>query len=193
MTYYAALDVGVRSLALCIIDDDGAVRLERSLPSEVDDIVACLRGFGEKITVVGLEAGTLTQWLTYGLRDAGFRPVVMEARHVKAALGAMRNKTDRNDAHGIAQILRSGWYREVHVKSLESHYVRTLLASRKSLLRTRIKQVVKALDEGDKEAAEDAYKKAVPVIDSMATKLLIHKNKAARHKSRLNDRIKAMA
>jgi len=135
MTYYAALDVGVRTLALCIIDDDGEVRLERSLPSEVDDVVACLRGFGEGIEAVGLEAGTLTQWLTYGLRDAGFRPVVMEARHVKAALGAMRNKTDRNDAHGIAQILRSGWYREVHVKSLESHYIRTLLASRKALLR----------------------------------------------------------
>ena len=59
----------------------------------------------------------------------------MEARHVKSALGAMRNKTDRNDARGIAQILRTGWYREVHVKSLESHYIRTLLASRKALLR----------------------------------------------------------
>jgi transposase len=78
---------------------------------------------------------TYWPWLTYGLRAASFRPVVMEVRHVKAALGAMRNKTDRNDAHGIAQILRSGWYREVHVKSLESHYVRTLLASRKALLR----------------------------------------------------------
>ena len=59
----------------------------------------------------------------------------MEARHVKAALGAMRNKTDCNDARGIAQILRSGWYREVHIKSLESHYIRTLLESRRALLR----------------------------------------------------------
>ncbi len=121
MTCYAALDVGVRSLALCIIDSDGQVQLEKSLASEVDDIVTCLRGFGAEIASVGLEAGTLTQWLTYGLRDAGFRAVVMEARHVKAALGAMRNKTDRNDARGIAQILRTGWYREVYVKSLESH------------------------------------------------------------------------
>ncbi len=135
MTYYAALDVGVRSLALCIINDDGEIRHERNLASEVDDVVACLRDFGEEIECVGFEAGTLTQWLTYGLRAAGFRAVVMEARHVKAALGAMRNKTDRNDARGIAQILRSGWYREMHVKSLESHYVRTLLASRKALLR----------------------------------------------------------
>lgn len=133
MTYYAALDVGLRTTALCIVDGD--IQLERSLASEVDDIVTCLRGFGEEIAAVGLEAGTLTQWLTYGLRDAGFRAVVMEARHVKAALGAMRNKTDKNDARGIAHILCTGWYRDVYAKSLESHYICTLLASRKALLR----------------------------------------------------------
>jgi len=92
MTYYAALDVGLRTTAVCIVDGDGKIQREKSLPSEVDDIVTCLRGFGAEIAAVGLEAGTLTQWLTYGLRDAGFSAVVMEARHVKAALGAMRNK-----------------------------------------------------------------------------------------------------
>jgi len=112
MRYYAGLDVGLRTVALCIIDETGEIRLERSLPSEVDDIVHCLRGFGEEITCVGLEAGSLTQWLTYGLRAAGFRPVVLEARQVQAALAAMRNKTDRNDARGIAQILRTGQTRE---------------------------------------------------------------------------------
>ena len=60
MTYYAALDVGLRAVALCIVDDTGAVRLEKSLPSEVSDIVACLCGFGEEIACVGLEAGSLT-------------------------------------------------------------------------------------------------------------------------------------
>src|SRR5918993_2142013 len=135
MTYYAALDVGLRAVALCIIDKTGEVKLERSLPSEVNDIVDCLRGIGEEIACVGLEAGSLTQWLTYGLRAAGFKPVVLEARHVQAALAAMRNNTERNDARGIAQILRTGWYRPVHVKSIESHYTRTLLAARKALLR----------------------------------------------------------
>ena len=135
MTYYVALDVGVRTLALCIIDQDGEVQLERNLPSDIEAIVECLSEFGGEIEAIGLEAGTLTQYLVYGLRAAGFQTVVMEARHVKSALGAMRNKTDRNDARGIAQILRTGWYLEVHVKSLESHYIRTLLASRKALLR----------------------------------------------------------
>ena len=120
MTYYAALDVGLHATALCIVDGDGALVLERNVASDVDELVACLEAFDGEIEAVGLEAGTLTQWLTYGLREAGFRVVVMEARHVKSALGAMRNKTDRNDARSIAQILRTGWYREVHVKSLEA-------------------------------------------------------------------------
>ena len=131
MTFYVALDVGLRMVSLCIVDEAGGVKLEKSLPSEIEDIVACLRDFGEEVVCVGLEAGTLTQWLTYGLRAAGFKPVALEARHVQAALAAMRNKTDRNDARGIAQILPTGWYRPVHVKSIESHYIRTLLAARK--------------------------------------------------------------
>lgn len=133
--FYAALDVSLRSVAICIIDEAGKVRLERSVPSEVPDLVRCLRGFGEPIGQVGLEAGTLTQHLTYGLTEAGYDVVCMEARQVNAALSAMRNKTDKNDARGIAQILRSGWYSRVHVKSVASHHTRALLTSRKVMQR----------------------------------------------------------
>jgi transposase len=84
---------------------------------------------------VGFEAGTLTQYLTYGLQAAGFEVICLEARRVSVTLAAMRNKTDRNDARGIAQILRTGWYSRVHVKSLHSHQVRALLASRKVILK----------------------------------------------------------
>jgi transposase len=135
MTYYAALDVSLRSVAICIVDDEGTVKLERAVASEVCDIVACLHAFDHAIGVVGFEAGTLTQYLTYGLQEAGFEVVCMEARQVSAALSAMRNKTDKNDARGIAQILRTGWYSRVHVKSLASHYIRALLSSRKAVLR----------------------------------------------------------
>ncbi len=65
-------------------------------------------------------------------------------------------------------------------------------ASRRSLLRTRIKQVLKAIESGNREAAQAAFGLAVPIIDRMANSLLIHRNKAARHKSRLNTRIQAM-
>ncbi len=135
MTYYAALDVSLRSVAICIVDDDGTVGLERAVASEFADIATCLRAFAHKVDVVGLEAGTLTQYLTYGLQAEGFEVVCMEARLVSAALSAMRNKTDKNDARGIAQILRTGWYACVHVKSLGSHQIRALLSSRKAVLK----------------------------------------------------------
>lgn len=134
MTYYGALDVSLRSVHVCVIDEAGDICSESKLTSEVEDIVFYLRGLGLKVSTVGLEAGTLTQYLTYGLHSAGFEVICMEARQVKAALSAMRNKTDKKDARGIAQILRTGWYSRVHVKSLESHHIRALLSSRKAVL-----------------------------------------------------------
>lgn len=134
MTYYAALDVSLRSVNVCVIDDQGEIKAEAKLASEVEDIVAYLNDLDLDIVSIGLEAGTLTQYLTYGLQSASYEVVCMEARQVKAALSAMRNKTDKNDARGIAQVLRSGWYSRVHVKSLASHQVRALLSSRKAVL-----------------------------------------------------------
>jgi transposase len=134
MAHYVGLAVGLRTTALCIVDAGGAVRLERSVPSEVDDIAGCRAGFGGAIEAVALEAGTLTQWLTQGLRAAGCRVVVLEARQVKATLSSLRCKTARNDARGIARILRTGWCREVHVKGLDSQRTRVLLSARKALL-----------------------------------------------------------
>jgi transposase len=135
MTYFTALDVSLRSISICIVDDTGDVRYEAKIPAEIPRIIACLRKFSADVKIVGFEAGALTQYLTYGLQAAGFGVVCLEARQVNAALSAMRNKTDKNDARGIAQILRTGWYSRVHVKSLESHQIRALLASRKAILK----------------------------------------------------------
>jgi len=134
MNYYAALDVSLRSVYVCVIDEQGEIKGETKLASEVEDIVSYLQKLDYEICCIGLEASTLTQYLTYGLQSAGFDVVCMEARQVKAALSAMRNKTDKHDARGIAQILRSGWYSRVHVKSMESHHIRALLSSRKAVL-----------------------------------------------------------
>jgi len=135
MAYHTALDVSLRSVSICIIDDEGAIQFEGKAVSDVDEIIACLKGFSPDIRSVGFEAGTLSQYLSYGLQAAGYEVICMEARQVNAALSAMRNKTDKNDARGIAQILRSGWYSRVHVKSLESHLTRALLTSRKTVLK----------------------------------------------------------
>ena len=106
MNYYAALDVSLRSVHLCVIDGDGEIQAEGQVDSEAQAIDGFLRKLGLEITSVGLEAGTLTQYLTYGLRDAGYHVVCMEARQVSVALSAMRNKTDKNDARGIQGV----WY-----------------------------------------------------------------------------------
>jgi transposase len=134
MIYYVGLDVALRSVSACVIDEEGNIVKEAKLDSEVEAIVAWLAPIRSEIEIVGLEAGTLTQYLTYGFQAAGYPIVCMEARGVHAALQAMRNKTDKNDARGIAQILRTGWYRSVHVKSIESHHIRALLSSRKAIL-----------------------------------------------------------
>ena len=109
MTYYAGLDVSLRSTNICVVDDQGELITEGKTNADVADIVAFLDELDVEITEVGLEAGTLTQYLTYGLQFAGYEVVCMEARQVKAALSAMRNKTDKHDARGIVQLLRSGW------------------------------------------------------------------------------------
>jgi len=135
MVYHTALDVSLRSVSICIVDDNGVIQFEDKVVSEVEEIVSCLKRFSPDIRSVGFEAGTLTQYLSYGLQAAGYEVICMEARQVSAALSAMRNKTDKNDARGIAQILRSGWYSRVYVKSMESHLTRALLSCRKTALR----------------------------------------------------------
>ena len=135
MEYFAGIDVSLRSCALCIVDGKGKVLLERELPCEVSDIAECLGAFPYPIERVGFEAGTMSQHLYFGLTTEGFDVVCMEARQVNAALSAMRNKTDKNDARGIAQVLRTGWFSPVHMKSREAHGVRALLSTRKALLK----------------------------------------------------------
>jgi len=142
MNYYVGLDVSLRSVALCIVNCEGDIILERSLDCEVDAIDACLRKFAQPIIKLDFEAGVMSQTLFYGLKSLGYDAVCMEARQVNAALSAMRNKTDKNDARGIAQVVRSGWYQPVHMKSRESHYIRLCCAS-VSILRTKFAAYLK--------------------------------------------------
>lgn len=134
MNVFVGLDVSLRSVALCVIDGDGAIIEERTLDCEVEAIADHLRSLKHLIERIGFEAGTMSQTLYHGLTGEGFDVVCMETRQVAAALSAMRNKTDKTDARGIAQILRAGWFRPVHMKSRESHDIKALLAARKAIL-----------------------------------------------------------
>lgn len=134
MKHYIGLDVSLELTAVCVVNGDGEVIAEAKILSEPDALVAHLQALKIDINRVGLEAGPLSQWLHAGLVSAGFDAVLLETRHVKAALSAMTVKTDRRDARGIAQLLRMGWYRPVHVKTLPAQEVRAMLVARKQLL-----------------------------------------------------------
>ena len=114
--------------------DAGKVLLERKIEAEPAAIDALLRSFGQPFKRVGLEAGPTSSWLYGELRASGYPVICLECRHVKAGLSAMRNKTDRNDARGIAQLLRLGWFGLVYIKSEEAQRVRMLLVNRQQLL-----------------------------------------------------------
>jgi transposase len=132
---YAGLDVSLEMTSICVVDDNGRVVLEAKLASEPEAIANRLCELTGTFKQVGLEAGPLSQWLYFGLRDAGLPAVCIETRHSKAAIAAMSmNKTDRNDARSLAQLVRSGWFKTVHVKSVDSQELRTLLGSREFLV-----------------------------------------------------------
>jgi transposase len=135
MKYFAGLDVSLEETSLCVVDGEGAIVAERKVASEPWAIAESLRALGLGFERVGLEAGPLSPWLHDGLRAEGLPAICVETRQMKAALRAMRNKTDRNDARGIAQVMRTGWFRFVHVKSPESQELRLLLTHRKTLQR----------------------------------------------------------
>jgi transposase len=133
MEHFAGIDVSLERSSVCVVDATGRIVREAKVASEPEALVAFLGQLGMAVTRVGLEAGPLSQWLHAGLTKAGFEAVLLETRHVKAALSAMVVKTDRKDARGIAQLLRMGWYRPVHRKSPPAQEVRALLVGRKLL------------------------------------------------------------
>jgi transposase len=133
MEHYAGIDVSLERSSVCVVDATGRIVREAKVASEPEALVVFFHQLGVAVTRIGLEAGPLSQWLHAGLTRAGFEAVLLEARHVKAALSAMVVKTDRKDARGIAQLLRMGWYRPVHCKSPPAQEVRALLVGRKLL------------------------------------------------------------
>jgi hypothetical protein len=120
MDHFAGLDVSVKETSVCIVDDTGRITREVKVASEPDALLAVLRNPTYRFKRIGLEAGPLSQWLFSALAEADLPVICVETRHMQAVLKAQINKTDRNDARGIAQMMRAGLYRPVHVKTLRS-------------------------------------------------------------------------
>src|SRR6476619_3893976 len=135
--HYAGLDVSLDTTAICVLDAKGAVVWRGKCASTPEAIRDALRQHAPALVRAGLETGQLSNWLTHGLRRLGVPVVCLDARHAKAALKLQLNKTDTNDARGLAQIVRTGWYREVAVKSFNSQLIGYLLIPRAQLVRRR--------------------------------------------------------
>ncbi|CAN7658919.1 IS110 family transposase [Phyllobacterium sp. LjRoot231] len=133
MKHYAGLDVSLKETSVCIVDETGAICCEIKVTSHPEDLVQTLKDPAWQLVRIGLEAGPLSQWLFSGLVEADLPTICIETRHTKAFLKARVNKTDRNDARGIAQMMRVNLFRPVHVKTLASQRRRALLTARKLL------------------------------------------------------------
>src|SRR6187200_2642749 len=133
MEHFAGLDVSVKETSVCIVDDTGKIVREVKVASEPEALLAVLTNPAYRFKRIGLEAGPLSQWLFSALAEAGLPVICVETRHMRAVLQAQINKTDRNDARGMAQMMRAGLYRPVHVKTLRSQKLRMLLTHRKLL------------------------------------------------------------
>jgi transposase len=131
MDHFAGLDVSVKDTSVCIVDETGKIVREVKVASEPQALLAVLRNATHCFKRIGLEAGPLSQWLHGALAEAGLPVICVETRHMRALLKAQINKTDRNDARGMAQMMRVGLYRPVHVKTLRSQKLRMLLTHRK--------------------------------------------------------------
>jgi transposase len=131
MDHYAGIDVSLEYSSVCVVNASGKIVREGKVLSEPDALINWFGSLGLELSRVGLEAGPLSQWLYAAMTQAGLVVELLETRHVRDAFKAMPVKSDRNDARGIAQLMRLGWFRPVHCKSMGAQETRAVLTSRK--------------------------------------------------------------
>ena len=134
MQHYVGLDVSLKQTAVCVVDQAGKIRREGMVASEPKAIADFIAANAPHVVRIGLESGATSTWLWTELKKFGLPAICIDARHAEAALKMQINKSDRNDAVGIARIMQCGWYKEVRVKDLDSHAIRALLSSRALLV-----------------------------------------------------------
>ena len=137
MELYVGMDVSLKETSICVVDDNGEIVSEGVVISEPAAIAASIRTTAPHAKRIGLETGPTTTWLWHELRALGLPVICIDARHAKAALSMQINKSDRNDAAGIARIMQCGWYKEVQVKSVACHEIRAVLNSRAQLVKIK--------------------------------------------------------
>ena len=137
MVHYVGLDVSLKQTSICVVNQAGSVVREDVVDSDPEAIAAFVRSKAPEAVRIGLETGPTSTWLWTELKRLGLPVICIDARHAKAVLKMQINKSDRNDAAGIARIMQTGWFKEVRVKDLDSHSVRALLSSRALLVKIK--------------------------------------------------------
>jgi transposase len=138
MDQFIGLDVSQDITHVCVIDGEGKRSWQGQCESTPEAIAETIRSKAPGATRIGLESGPLSTWHWHALRAMGLPVICLDARHAKATMSGQVNKTDKNDAHGLAQIVKAGWYREVKVKSLDSHTIRSMLRARAQLVGMKV-------------------------------------------------------
>jgi transposase len=144
MEHYGGIDVSLECSSVCVVDGSGKIVRETKVESEPAALIGWLGSLGFRLGRIGLEAGPLSQWLYMAMKQAGLAVELLETRHVRDAFKAMPVKSDRNDARGIAQLMRLGWFRPVHCKSMAAQEVRAILTARK-LVQSKLLDVENSL------------------------------------------------
>jgi transposase len=139
MAHYVGLDVSLEETSICAVDENGDTVWQGKTSSRPQTIAAAIESNVSEAAKIGFETGPLSTWHWHSFKGMGLPIVCLDARHAKAALSMQVNKTDANDAYGLAQIVRTGWYKEVEVKSMDAHLIRTLIAARSNLVQLRTK------------------------------------------------------
>src|ERR1700739_4440069 len=137
MEYYVGLDVSLKQTSICVVDQTGSVVREGVVDSDPEAISVYVKSKAPDAVRIGLETGPTSTWLWTELKRLGLPVICIDARHAKAVLKMQINKSDRNDAIGSARIMQTGWFKEVHVKHIDSHSVRALLAGRAALVKIK--------------------------------------------------------
>lgn len=138
MDHYVGLDVSLKTVSICVLDARGKIVVEGETGSTPDAISRFLKQTNLEIKQIGLESGNLTHYLKKGLQKLGYDDVViMESRKMAAILATIINKTDKNDARGIAEALRVGHFRKCVHRSDEAVEIRTLLHMRQTAVEER--------------------------------------------------------
>src|ERR1700688_4018824 len=140
MDHYTGIDVSLECSSVCVVDASGKIVREGKVASEPEALIDYFGSLRLPVVRIGLEAGPLSQWLYAAMKAAGLAVELLETRHVHDAFKAMPVKSDRNDARGIAQLMRLGWFRPVHCKSLAAQDLRAMLSARK-LVQSKLRDV----------------------------------------------------